>query len=523
VIIARMDHTDGEQGCLIGSQRKRDGNPSGQPAGADRKRRLKAVDRQQMLLRTIDVDRLIPDDDPARAIWEFVGNLNLDRFIEKVQSVEGAAGRPALDPHLLVSLWVYSYSRGVSSARAIERLCGHDPAYQWLTGMEIISAHTLSNFRVAHGDSLRQLFEQVLALLSAEGLITFERVMLDGTRIRACAASSGFRTKERIEEHLQAARELVAALDRQDEEESSPQAKSARERAARERLDRLASALQQFEELEARKSCVGRVSTTDPESRVMKQPEGGSAPSYNVQIATDAAHSLIVDVHATQAGSDYRQLMPAMDRLEGKMAKVPAQVVVDGGYISSDNIVNMAQRGVDLIGPLDKTPRAAANARKSYAYWGVHADYEASKFRYDPETNTCVCPQGKRLEYDATSAREGTMRYRYKASPDDCRACPAKSLCCPRSRLGRSMERTEPRPEIAAFQAKMQTDEALAIYRTRSQIAEFPNLWLKAKHCVRQFRLRGLLKTQIECLWSALTYDIQHWIRLSWRPRLVAA
>src|SRR5687768_13228126 len=187
--------------------------------GSARKRRLKAVDRQQMLLRTIDVDRLIPDDDPARAIWEFVGNLDISRFIEQAQSVEGAPGRPALDPQLLVSLWIYSYSRGVSSARAIERLCEHDPAYQWLTGLESISAHTLSDFRVAHPEELRELFEKVLALLSVEGLITLERVMQDGTRVKACAASSGFRTQDRIQAHLKAARATVAALERLGEEE----------------------------------------------------------------------------------------------------------------------------------------------------------------------------------------------------------------------------------------------------------------------------------------------------------------
>ena len=84
--------------------------------------------------------RLIPEDHPARAIWEFVGRLDLSGYTDQVRSVAGGAGRPAFDPQLLVSLWVYSYSQSVSSARAIERLCEHHPAYQWLTGMQSISA-----------------------------------------------------------------------------------------------------------------------------------------------------------------------------------------------------------------------------------------------------------------------------------------------------------------------------------------------------------------------------------------------
>ena len=163
----------------------------------------------------------VPGYHPARAIWEFVGRLDLSGYTDQVRSVAGGAGRPAFDPQLLVSLWVYSYSQSVSSARAIERLCEHHPAYQWLTGMQSISAHTLSDFRVTHAQALHELFVQTLGLLSADGLITLERVMLDGTKVRANASSDRFRSKPRVEEFLKDAREAVEALEAQTEEESS--------------------------------------------------------------------------------------------------------------------------------------------------------------------------------------------------------------------------------------------------------------------------------------------------------------
>ena len=482
--------------------------------------RLKVVDRKQLLIRTVDVERLIEEDHPARAIWDFVGQMDLSCYTKQVRSVAGGAGRPAFDPQLLVSLWIYSYSRGVSSARAIERLCEYDPAYQWLSGMESISAHTLSDFRVAHAETLQELFVETLGLLSSEGLITLERVMQDGTKVRACASSSGFRTESRVEEYLKQAREAVEALDAQPEEEVSRQMQAARERARRERRERLESARKQFDELKANKSRVERVSTSDPEARVMKQAEGGSAPSYNVQIATDASHSLIVDIDVTQAGSDYQQLTPAMERIEQNLERVPDQVVVDGGYISSHNIVEMNNRGIDLVGPEPRVEAAETNRRKSYKHRGVSPGYEASKFVYDETTQTYVCPQGKRLRYDAKYERNGTMRYRYKVSEQDCRTCPAKPLCCPRTRRGRSIERLESFPEIAAFRQKMQTDEAKAIYKTRSQVAEFPNLWIKAKLGLRQFCVRGVAKVRCESLWAALTYNIQQWIRLRWKPMM---
>jgi transposase len=484
--------------------------------------RLKVVNRSQFLMRTIDVENLIAEDHAARAIWEFIGQLDLSRYTEKIRSCAGNAGRPAFDPHLLVSLWVYSYSRGVSSARAIAILCTHDPAYQWLTGMEAISAHTLSDFRVNHADALHELFVQALGLLSSEGLITFERVMQDGTRIRACASPNGFRREARIEAHLEQAREAVKKLEAETEEQSSLQIQRARERAKRERLERLESASKEFAKLKAGKSRVNRVSMTDPEARVMRQADGGSAPSYNVQLVTDAAHGLVIDVDTTQAGSDYQQLKPAMERLERILDLSPGQAVVDGGYISTNNILGMAKRGIDLIGP-DRTGNSTKlNRRKSYQHYGVKPEYEASHFIFDATTETYLCPQGKRLRRDAKYERNGTIRFRYKALEQDCQACQFKDRCCPRTRCGRSIERIEPMPEIATFRQRMQTDEAKAIYRTRSQVAEFPNLWIKAKFGLRQFSVRGVAKVRTESLWAALTYDIQQWIRLRWRPKLIS-
>jgi transposase len=403
-------------------------------------RRLQRVDRSQSQLRPVVVEDLIGEDHPARAIWGFVGALDLTPFVEEVRSVEGVAGRPALDPQLLISMWVYSYSRGISSAREIERLCDYDPAFQWLTGMESVSAHTLSDFRVGHAEALRELFVQVLGLLSAEGLITLERVMQDGTRVRALASSKRFRRKDRIEGFLEEAREAVRALEAAPEEETTLRRQRARERAVRETRERLESAMKQFEHLKAGKSQVDRVSTTDPEARI-EAAEGGTAPSYNVQIVTDAAQTLIVDIEATQAGSDYRQLQPGVDRVEQAMKRKPEQVVVDGGYISSDNIVAMADRGVDLVGPEPKGKASEANRKTSYRYRGVNPDYESSKFRYEPASNTYRCPQGKRLTYEAKYPSDGTMHYRYQAAAKDCLACPAKPVCCPDQKCSRTIER----------------------------------------------------------------------------------
>src|SRR5512140_2216829 len=221
------------------------------PAGAGRPR-VKPVDRSQLTWQMLDVERLIEPEHPARAIWELVGRLKLEGFYAPIEAVEGSAGRTPWDPRLLVSLWIYAYSRGISSAREIARRCSYEPAFQWLCGLGEINHHTLSDFRVDHDASLRELFVQVLGVLSAGGLVSLERVMHDGTRIKACAGADSFRREERLEEHLQAARQQVQAMADPREEEPARQ-RAARKRAAREREQRLEAALQELEQIRAAK------------------------------------------------------------------------------------------------------------------------------------------------------------------------------------------------------------------------------------------------------------------------------
>ena len=186
-----------------------------------------------------------------RAIWEFTGHLDLTVYYQTIHAVEGRAGCTAFDPRLLVSIWIYAYSKGIGSAREISRLCDYDPAYQWLTGMEPINYHTLADFRSSHKDSLDQLFVQVLGIMSAEGLITLERVMHDGTKVKALAGSNSFRREERIREHLKAAEEQVQ---QSPDEEVSLRAKRARERAAKEKKERMEHALLELEKIRKTKS-----------------------------------------------------------------------------------------------------------------------------------------------------------------------------------------------------------------------------------------------------------------------------
>ncbi len=506
-----------------------EGGPS-QPAPAQPQAkgepRLQAVNRQQMVWRTVDVERLIEEDHPARAIWELVGKLDLSSFHQAIGAVEGVAGRPALDPQLLISLWIYAYSDGVSSAREIARLCEYHPAYQWLTGLEPVNYHSLSDFRVGHQEALDELFTQVLGVLHAEGLLTLQRVMHDGTKVKACAGADTFRREEKIRAHLELARQQVEAMGDPRHEELSQRVAKGRERAARERQQRLELAEQELKKV--RQSKVGqeakeqaRVSETDPEARIMQQSDGGYAPSYNVQISTDAAQKVIVGVGVSQSASDQGELGLAMDKVEENLGRLPEQGVVDGGFTSRETILDMEQRGVDLIGSIGDTSVQSAG---QFERRGVDPAFRPEAFRYQPESDTYRCPAGKVLTYAGQNRGVGITQHKYRGQAADCAGCAFKEKCCPHNAAkGRMVIRPEEAPAVVAFRAKMETKEAKQIYRQRGAVAEFPNAWIKDKIGLRQFRLRGLIKVTVEALWACLTYNIKQWIRLRWRREAALA
>ena len=482
-----------------------------------RQQRVKTVYRSQLCWRLLDVERLIEPDHPVRAIWELSGRLNLKGFYAPIKALEGEAGRTPWDPRLLVSLWVYAYSRGISSAREITRRCSHEPAFQWLCGLAEINHHTLSDFRVNHEESLKELFVEVLGILSAEGWITLERVMQDGTKIKALATKSSFCQEEQLQEHLAAARQQVEAMG-DPRVEQTPVQRAAHQRVLRERQQRLEQALEQLSQLRQSKKPEqakrARVSTSDPEARIMKQADGGFAPSYNMQLSTDAAHKLIVGVSVSQSGNDFGQLVPAMEQVHKTLEKKPTQVVADGGFTSRGNILAMAAAGMDFYGLLSEpNPDVAGQLARR----GVSKEFYTSAFVYDAQADTYCCPAGKKLHHIKRTERSDVIEHSYQAQRGVCPVCRFRESCCGQSRnQGRTIVRQEQLAEVEVFRQKMQTQEATEIYKQRSAVAEFPNAWIKAKLGLRQFRLRGLLKVGLEALWASLTYNIQQWIRLSW-------
>ena len=462
------------------------------------------INRQQSVLRTVDVEQLIPADHPARLFWDITGKLDLSAYYGAIKSKRGRAGRPTFDPRLLITVWLYAYQRGVGSAREIERMCQSDPGMQWLTGLDTINHHSLSDFRVEHDQALKGLFEQVLGMLLLEKMIRLERVTQDGTKILARVRTNSFRRQGRIREHLEAARKHIEEMG--DPCANPNRRQSAQRRAAQERANKLAVALEEIGKLQARgngKEEKGpQISETDPEARFMRTRSHGVVPCYNVQITTDCAHGLIVDIETTHAENDAQQLLPAMDRVEQTTGQKPKQAIADGDYTNHENVNGMAERSIDFYGSWStQTQKEAAFSRE--------------RFQWDAERNEFLCPAGKRLRQVATQKMDQGTFLIYRAAKGECAPCCHRAACCgANQKSDRSVSRRVDGAAVAAFKEKMAQEAAKAIYKTRSAIAEFPNLWLKAKFQLRQFRTQGLKKAGTEARWAALAYNLQRYFHL---------
>lgn len=417
---------------------------------------LKPVLRQQMDFLPRSLDEAVPEDHPARAIWSFLERMDLSAFYGGIKAVLDRPGRPATDPRVLLALWLLATVEGVGSARRLDRLCNEHDAYRWLCGGVPINYHMLSDFRVAHQAALDDLLTQIVASLMAAGAVTLEGVAQDGIRVRASAGASSFRRNEPLERCLEVARARVRQLAREREEPDpgvNRRQLAARQRAAREREERVERALAYLPEAQAAKErqrekhstakreklTAPRASTTDPEARVMKMPDGGFRPAYNLQIATDQASGVILGVAVSNEGSDANQAMPMEEQVERRTGRHPQRYLLDGGFATRDAITALAQRGVTVYAPV-RLPKSK--------------------------------PEGERY------------RPRYRDTP-----------------------------EVAAWRERMATEEAKAIYKRRGAVAEWTNAQL-GLHGLSRFTVRGTAKVTTVGLLLAIAHNMLRWMAL---------
>ncbi len=409
--------------------------------------------RRQVEMQFFSLDQLLSGDHRARIVWAFVQSLDLEPLYEEIEVTGNTAGRTAIAPEILVALWLQATLDGIGSARELDRRCKTDIPYLWILGTVSVNHHTLSDFRVLHGEFLEQLLVDTVASLIDRDLVPLETIAQDGMRVRASAGSSSFRRKPSLDKLRQKSQAHIDRLKEEAQSEAARQQGDARrraavERAADERQKRIDEALRQHEKLskqrEKRKKGDGprtRVSTTDPEARKMKMANGGYNPAYNVQFATDAQSRVIVGVDVTNAGTDGGELAPMHEKVCSDYDKVPGKMLVDSAYATKNGVAAVEAAGTEVVSTI---PRSE----------------ELRKRNKDPHA-------------------------RQRGDTD----------------------------EYVRLRARMALPEYQELYKQRPSIAEFPAADCRNRN-LQQFRVRGLVKVKAVALWHALAFNFTRMLNL---------
>jgi transposase len=344
------------------------------------KHRIAEPQRKQAVMVFEVPEDALPPTHPARVLWDVVGTLDLSRFLVGVKAVEGTVGRKTLSPRMKLVLWLYAVKEGIGSAREIARRVQTDAAFRWIVGDLKIGHHCLSKFRIEHGAALDALMTDILASLMHKGVLSLDLVAQDGMRVRADATAPSFRRLPSLLEcREQAALHLKAVLAQADNPELTKAQVARREAAARDFQRRVEEAISTVEQLQKTRKPTdkpARASTTDAEARVMKMPDGGFRPAYNVQMATAGSEMggprTIVGVRVTNVGSDMGSVAPMLDDIERRTGALPNTLLADANHASGADVRAATERGVQFLAAVperSKTPGPYASDDPSVVAW----------------------------------------------------------------------------------------------------------------------------------------------------------
>ena len=338
---------------------------------------MRRANRRQVEFRACAWNDLLPEGHSARIAWQFAEGLDLSPLLVRIKSVEDQPGTPPIDPRILTTLWLYATLRGVGSARELDRRCGEhgEVPFQWICGGVSVNHHTLSDFRTQHVEFLDGVLTQSVAALLEQELVEMDRVAQDGMRVRASAGASSFRRKPTLEECLADAQ---AALQR------IPDAEAKKKKDEKEKA---------------------RVSTTDAEATVMKMPDGGFRPAFNVQFATDTKTQVITGVEVTNSGSDLGEMLPMVEQLQERYDKTPDEYLTDGGFAKKEDIEQLdpdldadASSGTLIYIPVQKPKKdnrdphqPCAGDSPKIAAWRRRMGTEEAKEIYKERAATAEC------------------------------------------------------------------------------------------------------------------------------------
>src|SRR5271163_3685908 len=475
------------------------------------KRFVEGTDRGQNTLFPECLADWIDENNPVQVIDVFVDELDLAQLGFDGVAPE-ATGRPSYHPLILLKLYVYGYLNRVQSSRRLEREAGRNVEVMWLTGRLAPDHKTIADFRKDNGHAIRQVCARFVALCRSLGLLTDASVAIDGSKFKAVNNRDKNFTRAKMERRLAQIEDSVTRylqqLDTADRQEPSEALKT-KTAGLKEKITKLKEQMRHLHALKAQMLATPdqQISLTDPDARSMATSGRGSGVvGYNVQVAVETGHHLIVTHEVTNQGSDRSQLSPVAKEAKATLGVEKLDAVADRGYFNSEEILACEEAGITVTLPKPMTSNSKADGR-----------FGKQDFRYVADEDVYICPAGERLAYHYTNEENRLVLRRYWTNA--CQSCAIKHSCTPSKE--RRITRWEHEHVLEAVQRRL--DEHPEKMRQRRETVEHPFGTIKVRMGATHFLMKTLPRVASEMALHVLAYNLARVMNIMGIQPLLAA
>jgi transposase/macrodomain Ter protein organizer (MatP/YcbG family) len=475
------------------------------------RRFVEGIDRGQATLFPECLEDFIDEGNPVRVIDGFVDNLDLLGLGFDGVAPE-ATGRPSYHPSVLLKLYIYGYLNRVQSSRRLEREALRNVEVMWLTGRLIPDHKTIADFRKDSGPAIKQVCVQFVELCRLMGLLGQASVAIDGSKFKAVNTRDKNFTRGKVERRRAQLEKSIARylgqLDTADLQEPSEEL-AAKTAHLKEKLAKLDSEMQRLAAMEKLMlaSPDQQISLTDSDSRSMATSGRGSGVvGYNVQVAVDTLHHLIVTHEVTNDGTDRAQLANIACRAKQVLGVDELEAVADRGYYSGEEILECHKAGIAVTLPKPMTSNAKAEGR-----------FGKQDFVYLSDEDVYRCPAGDKLTHHYTTEENGLVLRRYWTNA--CQSCAIKQRCT----TGKERRITRWEHEHVLETVQKRLDRNPRAMRQRRETAEHPFGTLKMRMGATHFLMKRLPKVATEMALHVLAYNLTRAMNIMGIQPLMAA
>lgn len=502
------------------------------------------VAREQITLLAPTLDSMIGEDAQVRVLDEVLAGID---WAEWEAEYDGKRGQPPIHPRWVASCILYGLTRGLRSSRKLEYQCSCNLEFMWLVEGRQIDHSTIAKFRTRFAKPLKGLFRQVCTIAMSIGLIRLGEVAFDGTRVRANNSRFQTRTAKTLEEKLQALDalfdQMLAEAKTADEQQSlegtddSPTRLPAELADLESRRQQVREALEKARAADEARKCKGtnpeenpaQVPTTDPDSKVMPNKEGGYAPNYTPTAITDGHAGFIIDADVLSEVNETPALLSGIERITEMLGEQPEKLLTDAGNNSGAVLQALEEKGIEAYAPVEfSEPQTGNPARRDdptqpvpEAQWPALPRNSKGKlakscFVYDAEKDVYYCPQGHEMPFEKMKSDErGGEKIPLRVHRcSDCAGCPLAAACLDKTaKHGRTITRDGYEPVRDRTAARMASEAGRQVYNQRPRIAETPFAILKRVMELRRFLLRGREKVKTEWTWGVTAFNIGKLVR----------